>query len=756
MVSTTTDEASLKKLIQQYRDSPAATFLPDELNIIIESFLPSQSSSIRAQALLFLSKYSSDIRQKYSAQSDSQIATSVLVRTFSAPVEARLADTQEFTTLSALWFLVALFQVDWLSACDIFLRDGLLDAVMDTPDVHPSSTAIPVAVGNLLSQASGHKSCRPSVASPQVKHWLDMSTQQTKNPAQRAAAAVTLVKLSRGSANDAQSNTLSGISLATNNPSEGIDAGADDRLVELMKSLVISESHSSSSTLDAVEGLAYLTVQADVKESISADSTFLKHLMGLVPQRPSAPSFPASHTDRNTDTQDPDHGLSYGISVIISNLCTYKPHLSEEERQIEKLKRMTKEPGAGGKLSANTTKKSNLEELDDDNHVRIRAKRLTDAGVVEALTGIIKNIGGGGAEKRSIAVQRMVGKAFLGLSEDKTNRGKILQGGGAKALLIIARASIAELPPSDMNAKGIDGLDSSDLLAIQALAKLSITSPPTAVFGPAQDSYVDAIRPFAILLTHSSSSLLQRFEAAMALTNVASINPEAAERVSAFHLTTGSSQGGKTAVGDIVKRAEALLLDSNTMLRRAATELICNLVGGAEGSFDYFGGTASFNAKSKLQILVALSDVEDLPTRLAASGALAILTVSPHTCQSLAKLELERHRVLPTLVELISPKIAREYREERPEDDVETAEDEDKGDPGLVHRGIVCVRNLFANLDANEERKSMSLEAEKGGLVRALILTIKSSPGGVENGAILKPAADVLKWIVQAGVKLPL
>ncbi|KAF8491018.1 hypothetical protein JB92DRAFT_3007445, partial [Gautieria morchelliformis] len=98
---------------------------------------------------------------------------------------------------------------------------------------------------------------------------------------------------------------------------------------------------------------------------------------------------------------------------------------------------------------------------------------------------------------------------------------------------------------------GIDRLVSVDLLAIRALAKLSIIFPPAAV--------------------HSSASLLQRFEAVMALTNISSATPEAAER--------------ETLVGDIVKRAETHLLDSNTMLRRASTELICNLV----GSFDYFG-----------------------------------------------------------------------------------------------------------------------------------------------------------------------
>jgi protein unc-45 len=762
MSSTDLEEKALKALSQKLSDSHFESLLPEELNLLIDSFLSSQNPSVRAQSLLFLSKFSSDIRQKYSSQSNPDVATSVLVRTFSAPVEARLADTQESATLSGLLFLAALFQVDWASACEIFCRDGLLDAVMDALDIYPSSQAISVAIASLLSQASGHKQCRSLVFGAPAKTWLEKSTSQAPNSALRAAAAVALVKLTRGLEVDAQSSDMgANTTQSSSNPSETNNTDVDDNLVDLMKKLVVSEDGRSSPTLDAVEGLAYLTVQATAKEAVSADPAFLKCLMALVPRRPSAASFPASHADRNVESlaaPNFDLGLNYGIAVIISNLCAYKPRLSDEEQQIEKLRRMTKEPGAQGKLSAKGTNIADWDKLDDDDHVRNRGKRLMIAGVVEALTGTIKNLGNGVGEKRSMAAQRTVAKAFLSLVEEKANRGPILQGGGAKALLSIISASMAELSLDMDSQEGIDKLDTADLPAIQALAKLCITSPPTAVFGPMQDSYVDGIRPFAVLLNHSSASLLQQFEAVMALTNISSLTSDAADRVSTFRFISRHSQRGDTSVGDIVKRVETHLLDSNVMFRRASTELICNLVAGSEGSFNYFGGTASSSARSRLQILVALSDVDDLPTRLAASGALATLTTFPEACKGLAKLDMERHRVLPTLVELISPEIAREYREERPEDEEveEAASDANTGDLGLVLRGVMCVHNLFTNLNGKEERKSMCLEAEKRGLVRALVQILKSKAGGTENGAILRPTAEVLKWVVQSGVKLPL
>lgn len=760
-MSSADPDKAFKALFQKLSDSTFESLLPEELNLLIDSFLPSQSSSTRAQTLGFLSKFSSDTRQRYASQSSSDVATAILVRALSAPVEARLADTQESATLSGLLFLAALFQVDWVSACEIFSRDGLLDAVMDTPDIYPSSPSISVAVASLLSQASGHKQCRSLVSGSPAKTWLDKSTTQSQDSALRAAAAVALVKLLRGSEVDAQGNDLGGITTrSSREPSETNNAGADDKLVDLMKQLVVIEDHHSPPMLDAVEGLAYLTVQATAKEAVSADSTFLKCLMTLVPRRPSA-SFPASHADRDVESlaaPNIDLGLNYGIAVIISNLCTYKPRLSDEEEQIEKLRRMTKEPGAEGKLSAKGTRVTEQDKFDDEAHVRVRGKRLMTAGVVEALAGIVKNLGNGEGETRSMAAQRTVAKAFLSLAEEKANRGPILQGGGAKALLTIIRASMAELSRGVDNKGDIDKLDPADLLAIQALTKLSITSPPAAVFGPAQDSYVDGIRPFAILLTHSSASLLQRFEAVMALTNISSLTSDAADRVNTFRFTSGCSQSGEMSVGDIVKRVETHLLDSNVMLRRASTELVCNLIGGSEASFNYFGGASSPSARSRLQILVALSDVDDLPTRMAASGALATLTAFSEACQSLAKLELERHRVLPMLVELISPEIAREYREERPEDAEvdEVSNDNNAGDLGLVHRGVICVHNLFANLNGKEERKTICLEAEKRGLIRALVHILKSKARGTGNGAILRPTAEVLKWIVESGVKLPL
>jgi hypothetical protein len=258
---------------------------------------------------------------------------------------------------------------------------------------------------------------------------------------------------------------------------------------------------------------------------------------------------------------------------------------------------------------------------------------------------------------------------------------------------------------------------------IQALAKLAITSSPTQVFGPDPGATYDAIRPFAILLTHSASSLLQRFEAIMALTNLSSQSVETANRVA--------------QADGLLTKIEFLMLEDHVLIRRAATELTCNLVAGTDSVFKkYADGNP---AKSRLHILIALSDVEDVPTQLAASGALASLTSSPATCQSLYELECDHHSVLPIFASLINPS-----RSDEPH--IRSGPD-----TGLVHRGAVCIRNFFINLEPTL-RKQLKEETDLTDVTNGLIAAMKDNGEKVE---ILRPIAEALKCFMDLGVSIP-
>ena len=690
----------LNVVLKKTQDSSWVTFAPDELSTLLSAFSPSQPVATHTKGYLVLSAYCQRRRSEASTPDE---GTQSITRTLETPVTSRIADTEENEALAGLTFLSALFDVDHPSASAILQRDGTLEAIMDTLDLFPKSHNIDLAVAHLLGRAAGHKTCR-ALLGKDHRNWLEWKSRQSEDAELRAAAAVAMVKLSRGFGADAAE-----VGGTPEQPTM-----QDDELATLMKGLVVN-AQETSSLADAVEGLAYMSTNPAVKETLSKDNAFLQRLFALVPRRKGATTESLGDTIASP---------LYGTVVIISNLCAYRPRLSAEEEQIAKLRRMAKTAKGPGQ-SAQAAE--DLDPLDDDDHVKERGRRLIRAGAMEALTSAVR-------ATDSRAVRIAVSKAILNLVEDKDNRGSVLQSGGAKALQTIIQAILPQSKTSD--AGKTPQLEKEDFEPIQALAKLAITAAPVQVFGPNEGAIYDAIRPFALMLTHPNATLLQRFEAMMALTNLSSQSPEAASRIA-------------RAIG-LMNKVELLMLEDHTLVRRAATELVCNLVAGSEEIFNKWGGDKNMSSKSKLQVLVALCDVEDLPTRLAASGALASLTASPDACESLAELEHERHRVLPILGQLVDPAVvARPEADEDVEDDAGQLE----SDPGLIHRGVVCLRNFFVGVQNKSTQMEVASEADRTGVVRALVGVVK---GCAQNPSspMLRPAAEALKWLLEHGVEI--
>ncbi|KAI9462418.1 P-loop containing nucleoside triphosphate hydrolase protein [Lactarius psammicola] len=573
------DEVDTTKVVLPSLADGSRSTLPADLLYLATSFVPNNDHEKRSKAYLVLASYS------------------------------RIAEIQETDILAGLSFLTALFQVDWQAASNIYRQEAVITSINDILDLYPSGPVSREAA-RLLSQAYGHKVCRTSLTT-EVNQWLEAAAHQKKDIPLRAAAAVAIVKLSRGVGADALAESA-----------ETPPRGTRSDLVELLKE-ILSEEDQDSST-DVVEGLAYMSVDPSVKEELSKDSAFLKKLFSFVPARRKAPT---------TSFDAPSHSLIYGILNIIYNLSVYQLPLSSEQEQIMKLRRMTKPTATGSR---------DLDILEDEQHVRERGRKLVKSGALDVLVSATRL-----ADSQGIRL--LSGRALLNLSVDKENRGKILQSGGARTLVEIIRKSFS-VPNASQG--GQPEIDVSSLEPIQALAKLAITSSPTQVFGPDPGAIYDAIRPFAALLTHEASSLLQRFEAMMALTNISSQSAEAASRVA--------------KADGLITKIEFLMLEDHVLIRRAATELTCNLVAGSDSVFErYSDGNA---AKSKLHILVALSDVEDLPTRL---------TSSPSACRSLYELERDHRRIFSIFKTLIDPSSP------GPESDARAPPD-----PGMLHRGV--------------------------------------------------------------------
>jgi hypothetical protein len=122
-------------------------------------------------------------------------------------------------------------------------------------------------------------------------------------------------------------------------------------------------------------------------------------------------------------------------------------------------------------------------------------------------------------------------------------------------------------------------------------------------------------------------------------------------------------------------------------------------------------------AAQRLHILLALTDADDFPTRRAAGGALAMLTDFDAAMAAV----LDRPRGVNLLLGLCQ-------------------EDDD----ALVHRGVVCVRNLTCIATGDIGTRAKAAVKAAGG-IEILTACLKKT----SNQAVLQAGVEALKPLIQ-------
>jgi hypothetical protein len=403
-------------------------------------------------------------------------------------------------------------------------------------------------------------------------------------------------------------------------------------LIASFKSMVIGGDNSTKQ--DSIEGLAYASLQPKVREDLSKSPKFLKRLIGTMSE-PSSPS-----------------NILFGGLTIFVNITAYLPIQSEEEKRMAQLK-----------AYANVQKPSAPDELLNDAAVNLRCKRMMEANIVPLLVQVCK--------KGSPTILSHSSQILLSLSRDSKARGTMAQQGAIKLLIQIydtisstAAASTTGTTPYPPTAAPATA---------QALSRLLISINPSHIFNAALPS-TSALRPLLSQLsrTESSSWQLHAFEALLALTNLASLDTATQDHIIRLSFDT--------IIDD-------MLLSSHTMLRRAATELLCNLMA-SPMCIAQFADPEEKRAKHRLHLLLAMTDVDDLPTRSAAGGALAMLLSIEEAVTAL----LEQDKGIEFLLGLCRD------------------ENED-----VKYRGVVCVRSVADNPAGVEKLKEKgAVECLKG------------------------------------------
>ncbi|KAJ1723311.1 SWI5-dependent HO expression protein 4, partial [Coemansia biformis] len=417
-------------------------------------------------------------------------------------------------------------------------------------------------------------------------------------------------------------------------------AAADDEVVE-----------------KSAEALGYLCLKPQSREHVARNTELLQALFAL-----------ARKSDRAA--------LRFATVMLIGNLTRYRPVLSDEQKRMQQLQRLNAKAqgraGSGDAQAGSDKPRTVAEELKDDaggedseldaaEAVAGRAARVCSAGGISVLVSAVQS-----KARPSDSVKDAVAETMVSLATSPGLRGLMVQQGGVRALLGILTA---DAPKAAAATKADDGAKYAPKPLVQkrdrdiafALAKLAISVPPNLAFRDPRE----LVRLLLSLLAEDAANqaLLMRFEALLALTNLASAEPGSPDDV----------RGYINAL-DGMSLIEMAMLSEHSLVRRAATELVCNLVYDADvferfarGADKYVpieddpdapaellpsgivelpsddegvapdettGGGDAYRAQ-RLHLLIALADVDDVATRSAASGALAVLSSDPRCCRYL-------------------------------------------------------------------------------------------------------------------------
>ncbi|XP_032247921.1 protein unc-45 homolog A isoform X1 [Phoca vitulina] len=390
----------------------------------------------------------------------------------------------------------------------------------------------------------------------------------------------------------------------------------------------------------AVEGLAYLTFDADVKEEFVEDEAALKALFQL--------------------SRSEERSVLFAVASALVN-CTNSYDCEEPDPKMVELAKYAKQhvPEQHPK--------------DKPAFVRARVKKLLEAGVVSAMTCMVKTE----SPVLTSACRELLSRVFLALVDEVEDRGTVVAQGGGKALLPLA----------------LEGTDVGQTKAAQALAKLTITSNPEMTF-PGERIY-EVVRPLVSLL-HLNCSGLQNFEALMALTNLAGISERLRQKI---------------LKEKAVPMIEGYMFEEHEMIRRAATECMCNLAMSKEVQ-DLFEAKGN----DRLKLLVLYSGEEDELLRRAAAGGLAMLTsMRPSLCSRIPQVTTHWLEILQAL--LLSP------------------------NQELQHRGVVVALNM---VEASKEVAGTLMESE--------VLEILSVLAKGKESPVRRAAAACLGKAVEYGL----
>lgn len=385
-------------------------------------------------------------------------------------------------------------------------------------------------------------------------------------------------------------------------PNHRVDINPNGKLLTATLGLLEAKVPSSVHRW-AVEALMFLTMMPDTKAHLAEAGVAFGSMVALA------------------DSVTQDTSLHFSLIQAFRRLCVARDKSDDEKRLEQEMDKAQIEQMR--QLSAGGVGAPPAEKEDDPETLRKLAYRLALDDACLVIAEVISHT-------KTDTMNLPASQVLLAMACTPEARGKMVQQGGFKALLTLTVCSD----------------DRARTAAAWGLAKIGISINP-ALYPRRTGSGPEAMVVPLVKLIDEGENELQQFEAALTLTNLATV-PELRDRI---------------VKAKAWRALEMALTSDNELVQRASVEAMSNLVTNEEIAEKFTNPTSTAT-----KIFVGFAGSDDLKTQLAAAGGLATIAGVPEIGEALVAA-----KVLEPLVEIA---LIGE-------------------DPGLVHRGAVALARLM-------------------------------------------------------------
>lgn len=336
---------------------------------------------------------------------------------------------------------------------NIIGRDGILQMILamaTTDDVLQQKVACECIVAAVM---------KADKAKAIMNHGVDILKQlyRSSDEGIRVRALVGLCKLGSSGGDDASIRPFAD--------------GATAKMAEACRRFLVKPGKDKDIRKWAADGLAYLTLDAEVKEKLIEDRPALRALIQLA--------------------QSGDQSVLYGVVTTFVNLC----NAYDKQEVLPEMVELAK-------FAKHHIPEEH--ELDDVDFINKRLTVLAEENITSALVALSKT--------ESQNSKELIARVLNAICSLQELRGLVVQHGGAKALLPLC----------------FEGTAKGKRQAAQALSRIGITINPDVAF-PGQRN-LEIIRPLLQQL-HADCTALENFEAMLALCNLAQMNETVRQRI---------------------------------------------------------------------------------------------------------------------------------------------------------------------------------------------------------------------------------